>query len=226
MKKKTKNKILAITTSALLTLAVGGVLLVANEGQHYVSAKAYSYDESTHVMTLTLQDLALTYTEWADNLDETALNDFQVGYITYNSNTVSIDEITGSTIAWDNFDGINIKFELDGANKGKWLLNDDTEWEYGITITNAVDLEQAYVQPPQPEQPSMGSSIINAIKSGLGLIGDLASEFLLGFSTLFWDSTGNTLTQFGVFSLVMLGVAICFSVISLCLNILRSNTGA
>ena len=71
----------------------------------------------------------------------------------------------------------------------------------------------------------MGSAIIDAIKSGLGLIGDLANEFLEGFTTLFWDSTGNALTTFGTFSLVMLGVAITFSVIALCLNVLRSNTG-
>lgn len=76
----------------------------------------------------------------------------------------------------------------------------------------------------------MGSEIINAIKSGLGLIGDLASEFLTGFSTLFWDSTANSgagaLTVFGTYSLVFLGIAITMAVIKLVLNILRSNTGA
>ena len=76
----------------------------------------------------------------------------------------------------------------------------------------------------------MGSAIIDAIKSGLGLIGDLASEFLTGFSTLFWDSTLNSgaggLTTFGTFALVMLGVAITMAVVSLVLNIIRGNTGA
>lgn len=75
----------------------------------------------------------------------------------------------------------------------------------------------------------MGSEIINAIKSGLGLIGDLASEFLTGFSTLFWDATANSgsgaLTVFGTYSLVFLGIAITMAVIKLVLNILRSNTG-
>lgn len=75
----------------------------------------------------------------------------------------------------------------------------------------------------------MGAQIIDAIKSGLGLIGDLASEFLNGFSTLFWDATANSgsgaLTTFGLYSLVFLGVAITFSIIKLCLNLLRSNTG-
>lgn len=71
----------------------------------------------------------------------------------------------------------------------------------------------------------MGTQIISAIRSGLGLIGDLASEFLNGFSTLFWDATNSQLTTFGMFALVMLGVSITFGVISLCLNVLRSNTG-
>lgn len=76
----------------------------------------------------------------------------------------------------------------------------------------------------------MGSEIINAIKSGLGLIGDLATEFLTGFSKLFWDNTANSgsgaLTTFGTFALVMLGVAITMAVVSLVLNIIRGNTGA
>lgn len=77
----------------------------------------------------------------------------------------------------------------------------------------------------------MGSQIINAIKSGLGLIADLAKEFLDGFENLFWDPTGGTgssgaLTSFGTFALVMLGVGVTFAVIKLILNLVRSNTGA
>lgn len=75
----------------------------------------------------------------------------------------------------------------------------------------------------------MGAEIINAIKSGLGLIGDLASEFLTGFSTLFWDATANSgagaLTVLGTFSLVMLGVSVTFAVIRLVMSLIRSNTG-
>lgn len=76
----------------------------------------------------------------------------------------------------------------------------------------------------------MGAAIINAIKSGLGLISDLASEFLTGFSTLFWDATANegagALTTVGMFCLVMLGVSITFAIVKLCLNLIRGNTGA
>lgn len=76
----------------------------------------------------------------------------------------------------------------------------------------------------------MGQAIIDAIKSGLGLISDLAKEFLDGFSTLFWDATANSgsgaLTTFGIFALVMLGIGVSFAVVKLVLNLVRSNTGA
>lgn len=76
----------------------------------------------------------------------------------------------------------------------------------------------------------MGSAIIDAIKGGLGLMGDITKEFMNGFSSLFWDATANSnagaLTSFGVFALTMLGIGITFSVVKLVLNILRSNTGA
>lgn len=75
----------------------------------------------------------------------------------------------------------------------------------------------------------MGASIIAAIKSGLGLIEDLASEFLSGFNTLVWDATANegagALTSVGVFAFVMLGVSVSFAVIKLVLNLIRGNTG-
>lgn len=76
----------------------------------------------------------------------------------------------------------------------------------------------------------MGNQIIEAITSGLGLIADLAGEFLSGFGTLFWDATANSgagaLTVFGTFALVMLGVSVSFAIVKLVLNIVRSNTGA
>ena len=76
----------------------------------------------------------------------------------------------------------------------------------------------------------MGAAIIQAITSGLGLISDLASEFLSGFTALFWDATASNgagaLTVFGTFALVMLGIGVSFAVVKLVLNIVRSNTGA
>ena len=75
----------------------------------------------------------------------------------------------------------------------------------------------------------MGTAIVDAIKTGFTLIGDLAEMFLTGFSTLFWDATANSgagaLTVFGNWSLIMLSIAIVFSVVALVFNVLRSNTG-
>lgn len=77
----------------------------------------------------------------------------------------------------------------------------------------------------------MGSQIIGAITSGLGLVSDIAEEFLDGFKALFWDPTAGTggtgaLTVFGTFALVMLGVSVSFAIIKLVLNLVRGNTGA
>lgn len=77
----------------------------------------------------------------------------------------------------------------------------------------------------------MGSAIIEAITSGLGLISDLAEEFLSGFQTLVWVAPTGTetvghLTEFGVFAFVMLGVSVSFAIIKLVLNLVRGNTGA
>ena len=76
----------------------------------------------------------------------------------------------------------------------------------------------------------MGAAIIDAIKSGLGLITDIAKELLSAFTTLFWtpgegaSSTGS-LTVLGNFALIFLGISITFAVVRLALNLIRNNTG-
>lgn len=75
----------------------------------------------------------------------------------------------------------------------------------------------------------MGAAIIDAIKSGLGLITDIAKELLTAFTTLFWTpaegSTGGSLTVLGNFALIFLGISITFAVVKLALNLIRNNTG-
>lgn len=75
----------------------------------------------------------------------------------------------------------------------------------------------------------MGTQIVDAIKSAFTLLGDLAENFLQAFTTLFWDATANSgagqLTIFAQWTLIMLGIAVIFSVLMLCLNLIRSNTG-
>lgn len=75
----------------------------------------------------------------------------------------------------------------------------------------------------------MGSAIIDAIKTGLGLISDIAKELLTAFTTLFWTpgegSSAGSLTVLGNFALIFLGISITFAVVKLALNLIRNNTG-
>lgn len=75
----------------------------------------------------------------------------------------------------------------------------------------------------------MGNAIIEAITSGLGLIEELATNFLTAFGTLFWDATLNEgaggLTSFGLFALIMLGISVAFAIVSLVFNLIKGNTG-
>ena len=71
----------------------------------------------------------------------------------------------------------------------------------------------------------IAEEITTDIKSGLTLIGNLATAFLAGFTGIFWNTTTSSLTVFGSFALIMLSVAIVFAIIKLVLNIARSNTG-
>ena len=75
----------------------------------------------------------------------------------------------------------------------------------------------------------MGVAIIDAIKSGLGLISDIAKEFLGGFTALFWDATANAnagaLTTFGTFCLIFLGISITFGLVKMAIYLIRSKTG-
>ena len=70
---------------------------------------------------------------------------------------------------------------------------------------------------------TQGGTIITSIGSGLGLIGHLTNEFLTGFTNLFWQN--ESLTSFGGFALVMLGVSVSFAVIKLVLFIIRNKSG-
>lgn len=75
----------------------------------------------------------------------------------------------------------------------------------------------------------MGAQIIEALTSGLGLIGDLATNMLTAFGTLFWNPTGNEgageLTTFATFCLIMLSISIAFAIVNLVFNLIKGNTG-
>ena len=65
----------------------------------------------------------------------------------------------------------------------------------------------------------MGTAIINGIKDGFGLLGDLAQNLLTAFST----GTTPTLTSLGWFMLIMFGLTITVGALKLALNIIRNR---
>lgn len=71
-----------------------------------------------------------------------------------------------------------------------------------------------------------GDSITGSISSGLGLMEEITKQFGSGFGTLIWDSSKNSLTTFGNFSLIFLGVSITFAIVKLCMSLIRSKTGS
>lgn len=118
--------------------------------------------------------------------------------------------------------------QTSGNNTGIAYVQDTSYSSGGYTFTiSNYDDDLYYVitgQEAPVAEPSMGEQIVDGIESGLGMIGTLASEFLAGFGALFY--VNNQLTPFAIFSLVFLGIAITFAIIKLCLNVVRSNTGA
>lgn len=95
------------------------------------------------------------------------------------------------------------------------------------TSSNTWDINQVYFGVLTSKYTNLNSdTIINSITSGLGLMGDITTNFKNGFSALIWDSTDNKLTTFGNFALIFLGVSITFAIVKLCLNLIRSKTGA
>lgn len=75
----------------------------------------------------------------------------------------------------------------------------------------------------------MGTAIVNAIKEGFSILGDLAQNVLTAFQTLIWDPTANSgagaLTGLGEFAFVLLGISVVFAVLMLVFSLLRTNTG-
>lgn len=91
---------------------------------------------------------------------------------------------------------------------------------------NSYTLNNVYIAKQTSSlTPISGTSITDAITSGLGLMGDITTNFKNGFSSLIWNSEKNSLTTFGNFALIFLGVSITFAIVKLCLNLIRSKTG-
>lgn len=123
-----------------------------------------------------------------------------------------------------NFDSDNIfTYNLANTSSGSYFTSvqfaQSTEDAFENFNVSSIDV---YMQNSTSE--NLGTSILDSIKSGLNLMEDLATEFLNGFSALFWKD--NQLTTFGQFSLIFLGISITFAIVKLCLNLIRGKTGA
>ena len=230
--KKKLNKTLKLTALGLITFAIGGAILVSAP-QHYESAQAYEYNEDADTLYLSAQELNYnTYSYLAEKIGEWITNpsEYDNEYNELIGTTINYKE---DTYEYDTAHNIWISetaedIEISLTSNGKWNLEDTGAqetlyFEYGITINTA---QIIYDNIKADFSSNDLDDITDTIETGLGLISDLAQQFLNGFKGLFWDSQANKLSDFGLFAMVMLGVSITFAVISLCLNVLRSNTGA
>lgn len=181
-----------------------------------------AFKESTITLTPTqLNDT--TYSYLSEQIEDDYTNQLVNSVIEYNDNIYTFDEFIDNELYWS-AENTNIVYE---CATNKFRYNDNTGSETITSpFTDSITIFNASYIVDNINAPFETGDIIPAISGGLTLIGDLANEFLTGFSTLFWDSVGNKLTNFGIYSLTMLGVAITFAVIKLCLSVLRRDTGA
>ena len=224
-----------ILIATALSFAVGiGVVNTPETNYNNDIPNNVVYDDENYSITLSVDELN-NYT-W-ENLSNLYNNDDHtyITYVVYNNSTKSNTSQADGIV---NFSGIRFYYDSTELEDTNWVnkFSNGVEGSNGIfeynlelsintsyynTVKQAIELD---IQENAPAQSSMGNTIIDAIKSGLGLIGELASQFLLGFSTLFWAN--NALTPFATFALIMLGIAITMAVVSLVLRIIRGNTGA
>ena len=151
------------------------------------------------------------------NIDE-YVNDIVYNYSSIISHTYNNDTQLWHDIAFfSNFD----------------ISNDTTYKDFTIDFVEGVHasttypytINQVYYARPNGGGIS-GSAITDGITGGLGLMEDITKQFGSGFATLIWDSSKNSLTTFGNFALIFLGVSITFSIVKLCLSLIRSKTGS
>lgn len=161
-----------------------------------------------------------------------------------NTNTLQIkSKITLDDILTEEYDYLELEIidtylaiNIPNLQNFKWTITiAENNYIYSINNTGEYDdnsgnlllknaeLYKIYSQY-QTSEGNLGQNIVNNVKGGLGLIGNIATEFLAGFTALVWNN--GQLTIFALFSLILLGVSVSFAIVKLVLNIVRSNTGA
>ena len=142
----------------------------------------------------------------------------------------------GSVVVYSNYTQYNYSFNEKVGNYDIYKFSSQSTStktnliNFSLSLSSSTDpvtINQAYLLLPTNKMSSIdGDSIISSITSGLGLMGDIITNFKNGFSALIWNSEKNSLTTFGNFALIFLGVSIAFAIVELCLNLIRSKTGA
>lgn len=209
--------------------------------QHEPMQKVEPYTIIADNETLISYFEKLTYTDYDGENSWVSNKEFKISVIFYDTSiwvqtNILSDEYHPLQITYDDeTNSYFIPYEDDAPNDWLYYNADQGEaylWQNGVGQTEVIktkiqnkDFYNFVVSQQMAQEGTMGEQIIANIKSGLGMIGDLASEFLVGFTALFWNTTLNELTVFGIFSLVMLGIAITMAVVKLCMNLIRSNTG-
>lgn len=115
----------------------------------------------------------------------------------------------------------NINSTLFFANPYQFDTQDYIEWPRGSNFV----INNIYYARTNSGGIS-GSAITDGIKGGLGIMKDITKQFGSGFGALIWDNSKNQLTTFGNFALIFLGVSITFSIVKLCMSLIRSKTGS
>lgn len=113
-------------------------------------------------------------------------------------------------VYWDSIGGVVNDTQWD--NFSCWALNSDEI----INFDNSNLILSG-------KRNAQANNIIDGITEPLSLTRDLASNFLDGFTKLFYDN--NQLTNLAWFSLVLLGIAILFGMVNLSMNLIGKNTG-
>lgn len=250
MKRKFLNKFKKWAISIGIASIFGLVAVANNQYQNYQKANAEEYPIISQPYNVNYNDDVSQIELSADELNNYTFSNLQNylidNYSILNSDMFYMDsyiiynsvQYNGSGITSNGhltFIGPTANLTMEFGDNAKWHNYDNNveqNYEYSIVyhlksdvysgFKNAIKLD---IQANQnPSSSGMGTQIIGTIGEGLGLISDLASEFLTGFTTLFYQN--GALTNFAIFSLVMLGIAITMAVIKLVLSILRSNTGA
>lgn len=114
------------------------------------------------------------------------------------------------TVSWDSIGGVVNDTQWNGLIS-RFLNTDDV-----VNFDNSNIILSG-------KRNAQANNIVDGITQPLSITKDLASNFLDGFTKLFYDN--NQLTNLAWFSLVFFGIAIVFGMVNLSMSLIGKNTG-